>query len=81
MTTIYATPYNESTGEQTGESTDSGFTSINQVIETMGDEYERGNNHVVVYGRGEDQVIFSDFSFYAKHFDFISYVDRSDSIG
>ena len=59
--TIYATPYDEATSTPTGPSADSGFTSINQVIDTMGSEYERGNNRVVVYGRGKDQVIFSDF--------------------
>lgn len=60
--TIYATPFKASTKETTGPSTDSGFASLDDVVTAMGGplfQYKR----MVIYGPGEDRVVFSDFIF------------------
>ena len=60
---IWSTPYTVK-GEEiiTGLSTDSGFESINQVCDVMGDP-DAVHLRYVVYGTGEERVAFSDFAF------------------
>lgn len=60
--TIYATPFKASTKETTGPSTDSGFQSLDDVVTAMG-EPEHRYKAMVIYGPGEDRVVFSDFIF------------------
>jgi len=57
--TIYATSFKHSTLECTGHSTDSGFESLDQVVELMGPEYLTRTPRLVVYGPGEDRVVYS----------------------
>lgn len=61
--TIYATPFLASTKETTGPSMDSGFESLDQVVEIMGDEYVRRSKRMVIYGPDEDRIVYSDFIF------------------
>ncbi len=60
---IYSTPYAVK-GDRviTGLSVDSGFESINQVCNVMGDPDEV-HIRFVVYGTDEDRVAFGDFAF------------------
>lgn len=60
---IYTTPFKASTLQPTAPSTDSGFTSINQVVELMGPDHVSKRDRVVIYGGDEDRVAFSDFPF------------------
>ena len=60
---IYATPFKASTKETTGPSTDSGFESLDAVVKSMGSEYVSRGKRMVIYGPGEDRVVFSDFKF------------------
>lgn len=60
--TIYATPFKASTKETTGPSTDAGFASLDDVVTAMG-EPEHRYKRMVIYGPGEDRVVFSDFIF------------------
>lgn len=57
--TIYATPFRASDLQTTGPSTDSGFESLDQVIELMGDEHIVQTPRLIVYGPGEDQIVYS----------------------
>lgn len=61
--TIYVTPFNGTTKETTGPSTDSGFESIDAVVEVMGDNFVHRGPAMVIYGEGEDRVVFSKFIF------------------
>ena len=61
--TIYATPFKAGTKETTGPSTDSGFQSLDDVVTAMGEDYVRRGKRMVIYGPGEDRVVFSDFIF------------------
>lgn len=57
--TIFATPFKASNLECTGHSVDSGFESIDQVVELMGSEHVTRTPRLVVYGAGEDRVVYS----------------------
>ena len=57
--TIYATPFRASDKQTTGPSVDSGFESINQVVETMGSDFIKRFPSLVIYGPGEDRIVFS----------------------
>ena len=60
---IFSTPYNvKGDTVTTGLSVDSGFESINQACDVMGDPDEV-RIRFVVYGTGEERVAFSDFRF------------------
>lgn len=61
--TIYTTPFKASTKQPTAPSTDSGFTSIDQVVELMGPDHVVNTGRMVIYGSDEDRVAFSDFAF------------------
>lgn len=61
--TIYVTPFKNSTKECSGPSTDSGFESIDAVIEAMGDNFVHRGPAMVIYGEGEDRVVFSKIIF------------------
>lgn len=54
---IYATPYDDETKQATGPSTDSGFTTIAEVVEAMGPEWLTCSGRAVVY----PGVMFSDY--------------------
>lgn len=56
--TIYATPFKASTKETTGPSTDSGFQSFDDVVTAVGEPLKR-YKAMVIYGPGEDRVVFS----------------------
>ena len=60
---IYATPLKASTKETTGPSTDSGFETIDQVVGVMGQDHVSKTPRMVIYGPGEDRVVFSNFRF------------------
>lgn len=60
--TIYATPFKASTKETTGPSTDSGFQSLDDVVAAMGEPLKR-YKAMVIYGPGEDRVVFSKIIF------------------
>lgn len=55
--TIYATPFDNDTKDSTGPSTDSGMTSIDQVVELMGPDWLTCSQRAVVY----PGVMFSDY--------------------
>ncbi len=57
--TIYVTPFKRSTLECTGHSTDSGFDSLDQVVELMGIDYQTKTPRLVVYGPGDDRIVYS----------------------
>lgn len=60
--TIYATPFKAGTKETTGPSTDSGFQSLDDVVTAMGEPLKRYKS-MVIYGPGEDRVVFSKIIF------------------
>jgi hypothetical protein len=63
MTKIWSTPYTVKDGEiTTGISVDSGFETINQACDVMGDP-DAVHIRYVVYGTEEERVAFSDFPF------------------
>lgn len=57
MKTIYCTPFDDETKQSTGPSTDSGFTSIAEVLESMGCEFLSCSDRAVVY----PGLMFSDY--------------------
>lgn len=60
--TIYATPFRNSDKQTTGPSTDAGFAhGRDHIVETG--EPEHRYKRMVIYGPGEDRVVFSDFIF------------------
>lgn len=61
--TIYATPFLASTKKTTRPSMDSGFESLDQVVEIMGEEYISRDKRTVIYGPDEDRIIYSDYIF------------------
>lgn len=61
---IYATPFRASDLQRTGLSVDSGFESLEQVTEAMGDDYRHKTKRLIIYGDNSDRVAFSDFPFY-----------------
>lgn len=61
--TIYATPYNPTTKEATGPSTDSGFESLDQVVCMIGVPTHRSPRWLS-YITGDDQAVaYSTFPF------------------
>lgn len=61
--TIYATPFTDEPRECTGPSTDSGFQSLDEVVEVMGPDYVTRSRAMVIYGPGNDRVVFSRIIF------------------
>lgn len=55
--TIYATPFDEETKQTTGPSTDSGFTTIAEVVEALGGEWLTCSDRAAVY----PGIMFSDY--------------------
>lgn len=60
--TIYATPYDGETLQTTGLSTDSGFDTLDQVAQALG-EPAIGDTRWLGYGEGGQMVAFSEFPF------------------
>ena len=61
--TIYATPFLLSTLKATAPSFDSGFESLNQVVELMGSEYRLKTAGLVIYGDNDERVLYSKIPF------------------
>ena len=57
MRTIYCTPFDDETKQSTGPSTDSGFTTISEVVDAMGGEWLTCSDRAVVY----PGLMFSDY--------------------
>lgn len=57
MKTIYATPFDNDTKLATGNSTDSGFGTLVEVVEAMGGEFLTCSERAVVY----PGLMFSDY--------------------
>lgn len=55
--TIYATPFDDETKQATAASSDSGFTSIDEVVEAMGSEWLTCSDRAAVY----PGLMFSDY--------------------
>ncbi|MNR58362.1 hypothetical protein D3C85_1793420 [compost metagenome] len=55
--TIYATPFDPGTGQPTAGSTDSGFTTLDEVVEAMGSDYRSRGVRCVIYA----DLMFSDY--------------------
>lgn len=60
---IYATPFKASTRLCIGPSANSGFTSLEQVIATMGPPTIRPGPVLLIYGDTDDRVLFSKIPF------------------
>ena len=60
---IYVTPFKNSTKQCSGPSTDSGFDSLDTVAATMGAPDVPASKRMLIYGAGEDRVVFSNFIF------------------
>lgn len=61
--TIYVTPFKNSTKRCSGPSTDSGFASLDDVVTAMGEPDVKRSKKMLIYGPGEDRVVFSGFIF------------------
>jgi hypothetical protein len=59
MTMIYATPFRESDKETTGPSVDSGFQSIDEVVQCLGDGYRVRRPALIIYGSGDGSILYS----------------------
>ena len=61
---IYATEYDHATALCTGSSVDSGFGSLQEVIDTFGeDDLNCEHPRMVLFQSGEHSVAYSDFVF------------------
>ena len=60
--TIYATPFKHTARECSGPSTDSGFDSLD-TVELIAGEPEHRFAGMLIYGDGEDRVVFSKIIF------------------
>lgn len=60
---IYVTPFKNSTKQCSGPSTDSGFESLEPVVAAMGPPDIETEGKTLIYGVGEERVIFSYFIF------------------
>ena len=61
--TIYSTPFTNSNKQTTGPSTPQPFPDLAAVISAMGLPTHR-TARTLVYGLGENRVVFSDFVFH-----------------
>ena len=61
--TIYATPFNAHTKECSGPSANSGFINLEDVTAVMGEPDVKRSKRMLIYGPGEDRVVFSDYIF------------------
>lgn len=61
--TIYSTPFTHSNKATTGPSTLQPFSSLDQVVAAMGPQPNYRGVRALIYGEGEDRVVFSDFVF------------------
>lgn len=63
MSTIYATPFRQSDRECTAPSAPSGFESIDQVVQCLGDSHRVRRPALVIYGEGDNSIIYSQAPF------------------
>ena len=61
---IYATQFHANDLQIIGLSVDSGFESLEQVTEVMGDDRQDVTKRLIIYGNDNDRVAFSDYPFY-----------------
>lgn len=61
--TIFATPFTDDNKTCTGKSSDSGFASLDEVVACMGPDYVSWSYKYLIYGEGNDRVIFSPIPF------------------
>ena len=59
MGMIYATPFRESDKETTGPSAPSGFESLGQVVQMLGQADCIQRPSMVIYGAGDDRIVYS----------------------
>lgn len=55
--TIYATPFDDETKQAVAPSSDSGFDTIADVVDAMGDEWKTRSSRAVIY----EGLMFSDY--------------------
>lgn len=60
MSIIYVTPFDPVKKECTAVSIDSGYKSIEDVIESLGDGYISANPMFVIYGDNKNRAVFSN---------------------
>ena len=60
---IYVTPFKKSTKRCSGPSADSGFASLDDVVTAMGEPDVKRSRLTLIYGSGEDRVVFSSIIF------------------
>lgn len=60
---IYATPYNPTTKQTTGPSTDSGLESLDQVVEFMGPPTSRSPRWLAYIAADDQATAYSEFPF------------------
>jgi hypothetical protein len=61
---IYATPFKQSDKEPTGPSVDSGFRSLDEAVQCLGDGHRLRRPALVIYGSGDGSVIYSRVAFH-----------------
>lgn len=61
--TIYSTPFTNSNKQTTGPSTPQPFSSLDQIVAAMGPQPNYRGVRALIYGEGENRVVFSDFVF------------------
>lgn len=57
--TIYATPFRQSDLQTTAPSEPSGFESLEQVVQCLGDTYRVRRPALVIYGSGDQSILYS----------------------
>ena len=62
--TIYATPFDVNTMKWTAASSDSGFKSLNEVIQAMGSKPIARYPKFIIYGDNKNRVAFSHIVFH-----------------
>ena len=60
---IYSTQFKNSTKQVVGISVDSGFKTLDEAVNLMGDNFTFKNSRMVIYGDTEDRVVLSNFRF------------------
>jgi len=61
---IYVTSFKNSNKQCTGTSTDSGFSTLDDVVSAIGPPEVPRSKKTLIYGQGEDRVIFSCFTWH-----------------
>lgn len=59
MSIIYATPFRQSDLETTAASAPSGFQSLDEVVQCLGDGYRVRRPALIIYGTGDQSILYS----------------------